>query len=138
MKIVRIIMFLVVISILVSIFMLTSCENKTGGRLRIVDSDTDTDELNMENDQKVVKIIMFEDEWYPSYIELEKGDVVLFRIRNAGTSDTNFRLKGFGINEEVPEGREVKIEFVSDMKGRFQITEGLEGFEQVRGVVISE
>jgi len=118
--------------------MLTSCENKTGGRLRIVDSDTDTDELNMENDQKVVKIIMFEDEWYPSYIELEKGDVVLFRIRNAGTSDTNFRLKGFGINEEVPEGREVKIEFVSDMKGRFQITEGLEGFEQVRGVVISE
>ncbi len=129
MKIIKILFFLIIVSIFTSIFLLTSCEEQETTNNTVLD--TVNTKIQLEtNTQKEIKIVLFEAKWYPSYIEIEKGDKVQLRIRNANMDDTRFKIKDLGINELVPKGQEVKLEFTSNKQGRFQITQGT---EKVRG-----
>ncbi len=124
MKVIKILMFLVVISILTSIFMLTSCEC---GAKKEMDSAVDIminevpKAAGIDN-FKSLDVKITDNRFYPSVIEVDQGDKVELKI----TSDDNsgFELKEFDLNTIVPKDMQVKLYFTADNKGEFTFTCG--------------
>ncbi len=119
-------MFLVVVSILTSLFLLSSCESEEIDldSINIDDSSliTTGDETSEPN-KKIVNIRMSGNRFYPSVIEVDQGDLVLLRLTSP-EAEGGFRLDAFGINTRIPTDLEIKEEFSADRKGEFTFTCG--------------
>ncbi len=67
-------------------------------------------------------------EFLPSEIKVNKGDKVKLTITATDVPHT-FALVAYGIDEELPVGQDVIVEFTADKEGTFTFTCGVPGHE---------
>ena len=75
---------------------------------------------NMEEPDRVIRIVAERFTFVPSQIKLKQGEVVELRIRSLDTNH-GFRIREAGVNVVVPKrgGGEARILFRAQKKGRF-------------------
>ncbi|MBN2454559.1 cupredoxin domain-containing protein [Candidatus Woesearchaeota archaeon] len=90
-----------------------------------------------ETEVKTFQILLTTGHFIPDSIEVDKGDTVRLLIRSID-ADHDIAIPDFGVNELLPEGAEVEIEFVADKKGEFPFHCSLmcAGFEDLSGTII--
>ena len=67
---------------------------------------------------KVIKMTAQKYEFTPGTINVNQGDTVVLEITSTDTKH-GFGLSAFNIDEKLPKGETVRIEFVADKKGEF-------------------
>lgn len=58
-------------------------------------------------------------QWYPSIIEVERGDKVIATVINEDDFDHGFAVDAFGISQRMPANSTIKVEFVATQEGEF-------------------
>ena len=69
---------------------------------------------------KVIKITAQKYEFSPETITVNLGDKVVLEV-TATDTDHGFGLSAFNIDQKLPKGKTVTIEFVADKQGEFTI-----------------
>jgi len=67
---------------------------------------------------KVIKMTAQKYEFTPDTINVHQGDTVVLEITAVDT-EHGFGLSAYNIDEKLPKGETVRIEFVADKKGEF-------------------
>ena len=85
---------------------------------------------------------VYADNWYwqPDEIRVKKGDHVVLRLKSFRAS-RSFLLKGYKIDELLPQDKEVRLEFDADRAGTFPFRCGRpcgDGCAKLRGKLIVE
>jgi cytochrome c oxidase subunit 2 len=96
-------------------------EDNAGNDLKIEpSSENDRISEGGNNNIKEIKITAEQFEFAPNRITVEKGDRVKITIKSPDVAH-GFAISGYNINEYIPGGEEVTVEFVANSVGNYQI-----------------
>ena len=85
---------------------------------KVVDAPVKESEQEMASSVKEFNMVARQWDFEPSTITVNEGDTVLLHIQSIDVGH-GFGLSAFGINEYLPSGQTVDVEFVADQKGTF-------------------
>ena len=107
---------------------------------KVVDAPVKESEQEMASSVKEFNMVARQWDFEPSTITVSEGDTVLLHIQSVDVGH-GFGLSAFGINEYLPSGQTVDVEFVADQKGTFTFACSVScgsGHSSMRGQLIVE
>lgn len=116
---------LTIVSVVAVLLIIVGCEKAANAPSIKIVEDGSVDALDAVDagDAKVFEIMVDRNRFYPSVIEVNKGDSVLLRLTSP-QEESGFEMKGYKINTRVPKDLEVKVKFLADKAGSFVFTCG--------------